>query len=87
MVADLHSLERNATATITSDPRGIPITRPEDIAPTPALPVVPKEISAEWLSQVLKRKIQSVTLEKIIPGTATKVLITVTYEDQQASKD
>jgi hypothetical protein len=50
--------------------------------PSPAsLPVLPSDITAEWLSKVLDRKIKSVKLERTLPGTATKAFVAVTFDD------
>jgi len=51
---------------------------------SPVLPTVPKDISSEWLSKILARKVRSVAVRKINPGTATKVFITVAYEEEGA---
>ncbi|KAI5925104.1 kinase-like domain-containing protein [Camillea tinctor] len=45
------------------------------------LPVTPKGITASWLSSVLGAKIKSIDITKIIWGTASKALVTVTYDD------
>jgi hypothetical protein len=46
-----------------------------------SLPIVPSDITVAWLSQVLNRKVTSVVLDRTVPGTATKVFVTVTYDD------
>lgn len=48
------------------------------------LPLLPEVITADWLSQVLGYKIKGVKTRNILPGTATKVFVTVTYEDEKA---
>jgi hypothetical protein len=68
-------MSTDTDATAPSEPS------PRATSPLRELPVLPKDITAEWLSQVLDRKVKSVVLESIIPGTATKVFVTVTYED------
>ncbi|KAI1632375.1 kinase-like domain-containing protein [Biscogniauxia mediterranea] len=45
------------------------------------LPVTPEGITASWLSSVLGVKIKSIEITKIIWGTASKALVTVTYDD------
>ncbi|KAF2442774.1 hypothetical protein P171DRAFT_455767 [Karstenula rhodostoma CBS 690.94] len=50
------------------------------------LPIVPADITAEWLSQVLKRKIKAVSIDRTSPGTATKVFVTLTYDNGSAIK-
>ncbi|KAF2636156.1 aminoglycoside phosphotransferase [Massarina eburnea CBS 473.64] len=49
--------------------------------PPSELPAIPEEVTAEWLAKVLERKVKSVKLERTIPGTASKVFVDVTYED------
>jgi hypothetical protein len=58
---------------------------PSDIPTPPELPVLPEDVTAEWLSKVLDRKIKSVVLEKTMPGTASKVFVTVASEDDSSS--
>ncbi|KAI1390396.1 kinase-like domain-containing protein [Hypoxylon trugodes] len=45
------------------------------------LPTVPEEVTASWLSGVLGTKIKSIKLEKVVPGTATKLFVTVEYDE------
>ncbi|KAI1496077.1 kinase-like domain-containing protein [Biscogniauxia marginata] len=45
------------------------------------LPVTPGGITAHWLSSVLKTKINSIEITKIIWGTASKALVTISYDD------
>jgi hypothetical protein len=59
----------------------------DDIPPALELPVVPVDITAEWLTEVLKGKVKTVALDRIIPGTATKVFVTVTYEDDSPARE
>ncbi|KAJ4297449.1 hypothetical protein N0V90_005340 [Kalmusia sp. IMI 367209] len=59
---------------------------PSDIPPPPELPALPEDIAVEWLSKIFERKVKSVTLDRTIPGTATKVFVTVTYEDDSDTK-
>ncbi|KAL1598756.1 hypothetical protein SLS60_007897 [Paraconiothyrium brasiliense] len=61
-------------------------SHPDNIPPQPELPVLPADVSAEWISQVLGRKVKTVALDRIIPGTATKVFVTITYEDDSNPK-
>lgn len=50
--------------------------------PAPAeLPVLPEDLTAEWLSEVFHCRVKSVDVKRSIPGTATKVFIAVEYED------
>ncbi|KAJ4360322.1 uncharacterized protein N0V89_000883 [Didymosphaeria variabile] len=60
---------------------------PDDIPPQLELPMLPADVSAEWLSKVLERKVKTVALDRTIPGTATKVFVTVTYEDDKPPKE
>jgi hypothetical protein len=62
-----------------------PAIHPGNIGPPLELPVLPEDVTAEWLSKVLERKVMSVVLERTIPGTATKVFVTVTYEDDSST--
>jgi hypothetical protein len=48
------------------------------------LPVVPKDITAAWLSHVLGHNVRTLELKSIVPGTATKVFVSVTYESESA---
>lgn len=57
----------------------------EPVSALPELPTLPEDITAAWLSVVLKRRVASVKLERTIPGTATKFCLTVTYEDNETS--
>ncbi|KAF2688337.1 aminoglycoside phosphotransferase [Lentithecium fluviatile CBS 122367] len=57
---------------------------PGDIPPPPELPVLPEDVTTEWLSKVLESKVKSVVLGRTISGTATKVFVTVTYEDDSS---
>ncbi|KAK8000574.1 kinase-like domain-containing protein [Apiospora arundinis] len=50
------------------------------------MPMVPEEISAEWLSSILGQKVQSfTTTSTILDQTTGKVFIELTYEDGIAS--
>lgn len=60
----------------------MPLTNPLDAR----LPVLPHDITSDWLSQILGHRIETVTVRNIMPGTATKVFITVTYKDETASQ-
>ncbi|KAI2604142.1 kinase-like domain-containing protein [Hypoxylon fragiforme] len=46
------------------------------------LPSVPEEVTASWLAEVLDVKIKSISIEKIILGTANKIYISVEYEGE-----
>ncbi|KAI1465581.1 kinase-like domain-containing protein [Daldinia caldariorum] len=48
------------------------------------LPTVPEEVTASWLTEVLKIKVKSAELKKVLPGTATKLYISIQYEDDKA---
>jgi hypothetical protein len=58
--------------------------QPEDIPTLSELPILPEEVNAEWLSKVLGCQIKTVSLDRTIPGTATKVFVSVTYEDEDS---
>lgn len=61
---------------------------PEDIPPPPELlPTLPTDINAQWLSRVLGHKVKTVSLDRVIPGTATKAFISITYEDENSSEE
>lgn len=87
MVTSSDTSGESTATTVSNAPRGGPVVYPDEISPTPELPVVPEDITAEWLSQVLNRKIRSFARDRTAPGTATKVFITVTYEDENAPKE
>ncbi|KAK3209271.1 hypothetical protein GRF29_69g1300709 [Pseudopithomyces chartarum] len=57
---------------------------PEDIPNPSELPILPEEVNAEWLSKALGCQIKTVSLDRTIPGTATKVFVSVTYEDEDS---
>ncbi|KAI1134061.1 kinase-like domain-containing protein [Hypoxylon sp. FL0543] len=64
-------------------------TTPAGAAPDQALelPTVPEEITASWLAKVLGAQVKSIKIKNVVPGTATKVYVTVEYEgDAQADK-
>ena len=48
---------------------------------TEALPRTPEELTAEWLSSALGRTVSDLTVDRIVWGTATKVLVDATYAD------
>lgn len=55
---------------------------------TSKLPSVPEEVTTEWLSSVLKLPIKSSEITKtILNQTASKVYVTLTYEDGPAGND
>ncbi|OTA97822.1 hypothetical protein M434DRAFT_391443 [Hypoxylon sp. CO27-5] len=60
-----------------------PTTTPAGSAPDQSLelPTVPEEITASWLAGVLRLPVKSINIKKVAPGTATKVYVTVEYED------
>lgn len=43
------------------------------------LPRAPEELTAEWLSDALRRGVNELSVERVIPGTATKVLVRASY--------
>ncbi|KAH8891720.1 hypothetical protein GQ53DRAFT_648519 [Thozetella sp. PMI_491] len=49
------------------------------------LPAIPGDISAIWLSDVLGHTVTAVKLDRVVPGTATKVFVTVKFEDDHVS--
>ncbi|KAH6886335.1 kinase-like domain-containing protein [Thelonectria olida] len=52
------------------------------------LPAVPEEVTAEWLSSVLKLKVKSIELTKsVLNATASKLFFTLTYEDDEEEAD
>ncbi|KAM7211764.1 aminoglycoside phosphotransferase [Rhypophila decipiens] len=57
------------------------MTASQNLVPPATVPVptTPEEITAAWLSSVLGQAVTAVEIIKILPGTATKVLISVTY--------
>jgi hypothetical protein len=74
-----------AVATAINDPSLAKVAFHPGATPPPSeLPVLPEDITADWLSKVLQRKVKSVVLARTLPGTATKVFITVTYEDDNS---
>ena len=70
---------RNKAACITD------MTEVSSSSNSGALPAVPEDITAPWMSRVLGQKLKTVELNNIVPGTATKVFVTVTYEGEDAS--
>ncbi|KAI6086761.1 kinase-like domain-containing protein [Hypoxylon rubiginosum] len=44
------------------------------------LPRVPEDVTASWLARVLGFRIKSIKHDKILPGTASKLYVTVEYE-------
>jgi hypothetical protein len=47
-----------------------------------ALPMVPEELTADWLSAALGREVTAVETSEIVWGTATKVRLNVSYADE-----
>ncbi|KAI0890749.1 kinase-like domain-containing protein [Annulohypoxylon maeteangense] len=50
------------------------------------LPTVPEEVTASWLTEVLGTKVKSINVTKTMPGTASKICVTVEYEDANSDK-
>ncbi|KAI0595021.1 kinase-like domain-containing protein [Biscogniauxia sp. FL1348] len=48
------------------------------------LPVVPSEVTAEWLGSVIGHKVKSIELTRQIFGTASKLFYTIEYADEVA---
>ncbi|KAM7197492.1 aminoglycoside phosphotransferase [Naviculisporaceae sp. PSN 640] len=48
-------------------------------------PLMPEEITPAWLSSILNEQVTSVEITRVIPGTATKVFISVTYASPNPS--
>ncbi|KAI1770681.1 kinase-like domain-containing protein [Hypoxylon cercidicola] len=44
------------------------------------LPRVAEEVTASWLARVLEAKVKSLKVDKILPGAASKLYVTVEYE-------
>lgn len=51
------------------------------------LPVLPADLTIEWLSSKLGHKVKSVENTRNIWGTASKLFYTITYEDGQEKED
>lgn len=50
------------------------------------LPLSPEEVTSEWLSSALGHKVKSFTFtDKILFATASKLFVTVTYDDEAAA--
>lgn len=50
------------------------------------LPMVPEEITAEWLGKVLQQKVKSIDItNSILDATASKIFVTITCEDENDS--
>ncbi|KAI1474115.1 kinase-like domain-containing protein [Daldinia eschscholtzii] len=47
------------------------------------LPTIPEEVTASWLTEVLKVEVKSADLKRVLPGTATKLYINIQYEDDK----
>lgn len=52
--------------------------------PTPQLPSIPSEVTPAWLSSILGRRVKSIHRTGELPGTATKIFLTVKNEDGEA---
>lgn len=50
------------------------------------LPGLPEEVTAEWLSSVLKQPVKKATMTRTIFGTASKLFFSLEYEDEVADK-
>jgi hypothetical protein len=70
-----------AAATAINSPSLAKVAVPDAAPPPPDLPILPEDVTAEWLSKILERKIRSIVLERTIPGTATKLFVTVVHEN------
>lgn len=46
------------------------------------LPTIAQEITAEWLSKILERKVNTAAVVKEIHSTASKILVDFTFEDE-----
>ncbi|PVI02159.1 hypothetical protein DM02DRAFT_312839 [Periconia macrospinosa] len=55
---------------------------PDDVL---ELPTTPEDITAEWLSKALNQKVNSIKLDKTVPGTASKIFVTITYDPTVSS--
>ncbi|KAI5460389.1 kinase-like domain-containing protein [Mariannaea sp. PMI_226] len=54
----------------------------------PLLPLVPEEVTAEWIGSVLGLKVQSIELtSSVLNATASKLFVTITYEDDEEAAD
>lgn len=52
----------------------------------PSLPMLPEEITLSWLSSCLGHQIKSIEVtEQILMATASKVFVTITYQDETAA--
>ncbi|KAL1882291.1 hypothetical protein Daus18300_000777 [Diaporthe australafricana] len=49
------------------------------------LPVVPEDVDATWLTNVLGHQVKAVEITKVVHGTASKIFATVVYDDEHAS--
>lgn len=49
------------------------------------LPAVPEDIVTNWLTHVLGRQIRTMEVTKVVHGTASKVFVTVVYDDDNTS--
>jgi hypothetical protein len=48
------------------------------------LPALPEQVTAEWLSSVLKQPVKTATMTRTIFGTASKLFFTLEYSDEVA---
>jgi hypothetical protein len=85
MTATTDATVNAATADIDAPSLAKSATLASDGPTPPDLPVIPTDITAEWLSKVLERKVKSVVLGRTIPGTASKAFVTITYEDEDSA--
>ena len=59
-----------------------------DAASTGKLPMAPEEITTEWLKSVMQLPIKTSEItQSILDQTASKIYITLTYEDGPAGND
>ncbi|KAI1079617.1 kinase-like domain-containing protein [Whalleya microplaca] len=60
--------------------------QPLEPTTSPHLPTVPEEVTSAWLAGVLGLKIKSIKLNKVLPGTASKLYVIVEYEGDADNK-
>ncbi|KAI8958394.1 kinase-like domain-containing protein [Daldinia sp. FL1419] len=49
------------------------------------LPLIPEEVTASWLTEVLKVNVKSMELKKVVSGTASKLFVNINYEDSTST--
>lgn len=62
----------------------LPIEKTSASGPLGRLPVVPEEVTADWLASKLGHKIKSIRLTNSILATGCKLLFAITYDDDDA---